>query len=291
MRLSGKGKGTAGPGALRARVPSILGTATMLFVAQAAMSPAEPAEAPSFESRAKPTPDVAAPLSAPRLASAYVAPAASPGPIAPAFKLIGVFTELGGQGSAIVVFGDDRQRGAEVGEELVPGLLLIGVQSDGVTVSHRGATYSVRLGRGLDPLQPGGAGVSSDHPKLTQAPLPLPVPAAAQIARSATNGRGSPGPSAETWRSALDDIKFAPRRNGAAVTGALVQPTSSESAQIVGLLPGDVILSVGGKRISSADAVAGIGRELASRRDALVQVQRGQRVQRLHLRGSRDALE
>jgi type II secretory pathway component PulC len=269
----------------------IVGSAALLFVAQAAMSPAEPAPASSLV-RGETNAVVAAPPSAPQPAAAALTPAASPDPNAAAFTLAGVFTETGGLGSAIIAFGDDRQRGFGVGGEIVPGVVLTGVQAEGVTVSYQGASYSILLGKRLDPLQPVGApDISGEHRKLAQAPLPLAVPATAPISGPGTSGQGASGPSAKAWRSALNDINFAPVRNGKDITGALVQPTSSESAQIVGLLAGDVIFQVRGKRIGSADAVAGIGRELTSRRDVVVQVQRGQRVKALYLRGAGDASE
>src|SRR3546814_11226051 len=54
--------------------------------------------------------------------------------------------------------------------------------------------------------------------------------------------------------SIATDVSFQPRMNGAQVSGVVVQPQGSgEAFRTAGFAPGDVIISVGGRRISRAD--------------------------------------
>lgn len=133
-------------------------------------------------------------------------------------KLFGVREDRAtGRGSAIIGTPDGAQASVAVGEEIMPGVTLTAVAFDSVTISRNGATEQIFLDQSqAAPVQP-------------QAP----VPAAA-----------ADGP----------QIQMAPRTNGGRVTGIVVQPGGSgEAFRAAGFAPGDVIVSVNGQAITSAE--------------------------------------
>ena len=69
------------------------------------------------------------------------------------------------------------------------------------------------------------------------------------------------------------------------MTGVTVQPQGSgEAFRAAGLAPGDVIVSVNGRRIRSADQARGLAGQLGGAREIVVQVERDGRVVPLRVR-------
>jgi general secretion pathway protein C len=181
-------------------------------------------------------------------------------------KLYGVReNRASGGGAAIIGLPDGQQRSFAVGEEIVPGVTLTGVSFDGVTISRGGAVEQLYLDQSR---APGAAGTPqttvapSSMPGLSFAPPPPPV---------------APG-------TTVPQIEFQPRLNGGAVTGVTVQPQGDGKAlRDAGLAPGDVITSVNGQRITSAEQARALASELRNK-DVTVEVDRAGRPVPLTIR-------
>jgi general secretion pathway protein C len=157
-------------------------------------------------------------------------------------KLYGVREDrASGRGSAIIGLPDGQQRSFAVGEEVVPGVTLTGVSFDGVTISRGGAPEQLFLDQSRAP-----GSVSGAAPPVGTAPAPglnfgTPAPPPAP-----------PPPAAATPNS--PEFQVQPRLSGGAVTGLTVQPQGSGNAfRAAGFAPGDVITSVNGQRVTSAE--------------------------------------
>ena len=181
-------------------------------------------------------------------------------------KLFGVREDrASGRGSAIVGTPDGLQRSFAVGEEIVPGVKLIAVGFDSVTIDRGGTPEQLFLDQsssatvvGTTPAPP-----TPGPPLFTPPPAPPPPPPPANAA----------------------PLQFQPRTNGGQVTGFVVQPGGSgEAFRAAGFAPGDVIVAVNGQRITSAEQ----GRSLAGQvaiSGATVEVDRGGRTVSLRVRG------
>jgi general secretion pathway protein C len=183
-------------------------------------------------------------------------------------KLYGVReNRASGGGAAIIGLPDGQQRSFAVGEEIVRGVTLTGVSFDGVTISRGGAVEQLYLDQSR---APGAAAPQSQTPvapgSITGLNFAPPPPPAA-----------APPPSAP-------QIEFQPRLDGGAVTGVTVQPQGDGSAlRGAGLAPGDVITSVNGQRITSADQARALGTELRNK-EVTVEVDRAGRTVPLKIR-------
>ena len=137
-------------------------------------------------------------------------------------KLFGVREDRAtGRGSAIIGTPDGAQASVAVGEEIMPGVTLTAVAFDSVTISRNGATEQIFLDQ------------SQAAPQAAPVRPQAPAPAAA-----------ADGP----------QIQMAPRTSGGRVTGIVVQPGGSgEAFRAAGFAPGDVIVSVNGQAIASAE--------------------------------------
>jgi general secretion pathway protein C len=190
-------------------------------------------------------------------------------------KLFGVRqNQATGRGAAIIALPDGQQRSVGVGEEIMPGVRLDAVGFDNVTISRGGAQEQLFMDQSQGTPAAGGtaAPVGSAVPAPATAPPPLPVIAVPPPA-PAQGGLGG-------------QISLQPRLNGGQVTGIVLSPEGTgEAFRAAGLQPGDVLLSVGGQRITSAAQLAGLRDQLAAP-GASVQVERGGRVTRIQLRNS-----
>lgn len=137
-------------------------------------------------------------------------------------KLFGVREDRAtGRGSAIIGLPDSEQRSFAVGEEIMPGVTLNAVEFDSVTISRNGATEQIFL---------------------DQSP---PAETVAAVA---------PASAAASPEAAARQIQFQPRLENGQVTGIVVQPAGSGDAfRAAGFAPGDVIVSVNGRRITSPE--------------------------------------
>ncbi|MFC7499654.1 type II secretion system protein N [Enterovirga sp. GCM10030262] len=172
-----------------------------------------------------------------------------------------------GGGSAIIGTPDGQQRSFAVGEEIVPGVTLTAVTFDGVTISRGGTAEQLFLDQSPPATM---VGPEASAPVVTQPSFSVPAPVPAQPASSG---------------SIASDVQFQPRMDGAEVTGVTVQPQGSgEAFRAAGLAPGDVIVSVNGRRIRSADQARGLAGQLGGAREIVVQVERDGRVVPLRVR-------
>lgn len=178
--------------------------------------------------------------------------------------LFGVnINEATGGGSAIIAGEDGIQTSYAVGDEITPGLKLVGVAFDHVLLDRGGVRESLFLD------QSGAAPVASPGAAL---PAPTPEPGAA--------GANGVSPSGEISPEALKaGVSFAPRAENGKVTGLVVQPQGDGAVfRAAGLRPGDVIRSVGGRPIGSASDAASLASQLAPGARISVEVERGASV-------------
>lgn len=183
-------------------------------------------------------------------------------------KLYGVREDrASGRGSAIISTPDGQQRNFLVGEEIVPGVTLTTVGFDSVTISRSGTAEQLFLDQSspAEVIAPQGgtapATTTTPSPGLVLPPQPTPT----VVAPPRTS-------------SIASEIQFQPRINGGQVNGIVVQPQGSGDAfRAAGLAPGDVILSVNGQRITSADQARAIAGQVGQG-DVSVQVERGGRT-------------
>ncbi len=166
-------------------------------------------------------------------------------------KLFGVRENRAtGRGSAIIGTTDGRQQSFEVGEEIVPGVTLQAVGFDGVVITRAGTAEQLFL--------------DQSPPATVVAPERSAVPA------------GVPAPAAVP--PAASQIRFEPRMEGAEITGVVVRPAGSGDAfRAAGFAPGDVILSVNGQSIRSAEDARRLAAEIGGS-EATLQVERDGRV-------------
>jgi general secretion pathway protein C len=182
-------------------------------------------------------------------------------------KLYGVReNRASGGGAAIIGLPDGQQRSFAVGEEIVPGVTLTGVSFDGVTISRGGAVEQLYLDQSRAP------GAAAAPSQTTAAPSSMPGLSFA------------PPPPAAAPTTSAPQIEFQPRLNGGAVTGVTVQPQGDGKAlRDAGLAPGDVITSVNGQRITSAEQARSLASELRNK-DVTVEVDRAGRTVPLKIR-------
>jgi general secretion pathway protein C len=201
-------------------------------------------------------------------------------------KLFGVRQDTAsGRGSAIIALPDGQQRSFAVGDEIMPGVRLEAVAFDNVTISRGGAAEQLFMDQSkgapaapgtVVPGAPGAApapGTFASPPPPQAAPPPLPMVTVPP-----------PPPAGGNLSS---QIGFAPRMNGSQVTGVVLSPQGSgEAFRAAGLQPGDVLLSVGGQRITSPAQLAALRNQFGASNNVSVQVERGGRVTRLQLRNT-----
>lgn len=195
-----------------------------------------------------------------RLAPASAAPATV---TALNIKLFGVREDRAtGRGSAIIATPDGQQRSFAVGEEIMPGVKLAAVGFDSITIDRSGALEQLFLDQSPPAPVIGGA----NGPVLAQgAPAPL--------------SRGlqpEPALPPEVVNPPLSSqLNLQPRLNRGRVAGFVVQANDDGAAlRAAGLLPGDVILSVNGQEVTSAEQAQAMATQLSGR-DIMVMVERG----------------
>jgi len=170
--------------------------------------------------------------------------------------------EATGGGSAIIAGEDGGQTSYAVGDEIAPGLKLVGVAFDHVLLDRGGARESLFLD------QSGEAPVASPA-----TPLPAPTPEiGAAAAGAAASGEMTPA-------AIKAGVGFAPRTENGRVTGIVVQPQGDGAAfRAAGLRPGDVVRSVNGRPIGSASDAASLANQLTPGARLALEVERGASV-------------
>jgi len=177
--------------------------------------------------------------------------------------LFGVnLNEATGGGSAIIAGEDGVQTSYAVGDEIAPGVKLVGVAFDHVLLDRGGTRESLFLD------QSGEAPVA--NPAL---PAPTPeVGSAAATAEGASSGVMTP----EALKAG---VGFAPRTENGRVTGLVVQPQGDGAVfRAAGLKPSDVIRSVNGRPIASAGDAASLANQFTPGARLSLEVERGASV-------------
>jgi general secretion pathway protein C len=155
-----------------------------------------------------------------------------------------------GGGSAIIAGEDGVQNSFAVGEEVAPGVILDTVAFDHVILSRGGVKESLFLDQSV-PAETVTPGTASTAPKP-----------------SAANDSG--GLNADSLQKA---VNFAPRNEGGRVTGLVLQPRDDGTMlSTAGFQPGDVVVAINGRPVSSA---ADIASQLRPGARLSVEVERG----------------
>lgn len=158
--------------------------------------------------------------------------------------------ESSGGGSAIIAGEDGVQNSYAVGEEVAPGVTLDSVAFDHVILSRGGVKESLYLDQSV--------------------PAETVNPALPTAAPSAPSEPSDVAINAETIQKS---IGFAPRNEGGRVTGLVLQPRDDGTMmRIAGFQPGDILIAVNGRTVSSA---ADIAAQLKPGARLSVEVERG----------------
>lgn len=163
--------------------------------------------------------------------------------------------EGSGSGSAIIATPDGMQASYAPGDDILPGVKLKSVAFDHVIIDRGGAEETLYLDQsGMAPIAAPEGESAFPSPDI----------------------RGSGGLTPENVRS---DIGFVPRTEGGRVTGIAVSPAGTGDAfQIAGFKPGDVIVQVNGRAISSTADIQTLTGQLAPGSRISLQVERGANV-------------
>lgn len=192
---------------------------------------------------------------------------ASQGPASATVTALGLtlfginLNEATGGGSAIIAGEDGIQTSYAVGDEIAPGVKLVGVAFDHVLLDRGGARESLFLDQSGD--------AAAVNPAT---PLPAPTPEIGTVSTGNASGEMTPA-------AIKAGIGFAPRTENGRVTGIVVQPQGDGAAfRAAGLRPGDVIRSVGGRPIGSASDAASLANQLTPGARISLEVERGASV-------------
>jgi general secretion pathway protein C len=169
-----------------------------------------------------------------------------------------------GRGSAIIALPDGVQSSYGVGEEIMPGVTLVAVAADNVTISRNGVMEQLFLDQSTP--APGAAGATPPQPVATP-------PAQPTVATPAPTPGLVPPP-----------IQLQPRVSNNQIIGLAVSPggDGGQAFRAAGFAPGDVIVSVNGLRVNSAEQALALVRQAGGQ--AAVVVDRGGRQVSLTVR-------
>ncbi|WP_422060385.1 type II secretion system protein N [Sphingopyxis sp.] len=178
-------------------------------------------------------------------------------------SLFGInINEATGGGSAIIAAEDGIQNSYAVGDEIAPGLRLVGVAFDHVILDRGGTRETLFID------QSGGADSG------TVAPLPAPTPEVGSAPAA-----GAPAGGELTPDAVKAGVGFTPRAENGKITGLVVQPQGDGSVfRAAGLRPGDVVHSVNGRPIGSASDAAALANQLTPGARLSIEVERGANV-------------
>ena len=178
--------------------------------------------------------------------------------------LFGVnINEATGGGSAIIAGEDGVQTSYAVGDEIAPGVKLVGVAFDHVLLDRGGARESLFLD------QSGDAAAATPVRALPAPTAEVGTPAAVG---TSTGGELSPD-------SLKAGVAFAPRTENGRVTGLVVQPQGDGAIfRAAGLRPGDVIRGINGRPIGSAGDAAALASQIVPGARISLEIERGASV-------------
>jgi general secretion pathway protein C len=163
--------------------------------------------------------------------------------------------ESSGGGSAIIAGEDGVQNSYAVGEEVAPSVILDAVAFDHVILSRGGVKESLYLDQSVPAETVKPAAAAKEGTPAT----PASGPASGDVALNADSLQKS--------------IGFAPRNEGGRVTGLVLQPRDDGTMlRIAGFQPGDILVAINGRPVSSA---ADIASQLRPGARLSVEVERG----------------
>jgi general secretion pathway protein C len=141
-------------------------------------------------------------------------------------KLFGVRVDSAtGRGSAIIATPDGQQSSFAVGEDVMPGVRLVKVDFDGVTIERGGASEQIFLDQSVA--------------------APLISPAGGGAAQQAGGNKLE------------DSVTFLPQTENGKVTGLILSPAGDGmNFKAWGLQRGDILRSINGKPVAQSDAAA-----------------------------------
>jgi general secretion pathway protein C len=144
--------------------------------------------------------------------------------------------ESSGGGSAIIAGEDGVQVSFAVGEEVQPGVTLFSVAFDHVVLSRGGVKESLYIDQSVP--------AETANPSATGVNQP-------------TSG-GATNDAVLNSASLQKSIAFAPRNEGGRTTGLVLSPRDDGAMlRMAGFQPGDVVVAVNGRPVSSASDIAG----------------------------------
>ncbi len=188
----------------------------------------------------------------------YPAPAAGPDAATVTSLALTVYgvrvNEASGQGSAIIAGPDGQQGSYAVGDEIQPGVTLKAVLFDHVVIDRGGVEETVFLDQSqpVTPVAPVPSPATDASPQPTAVLPPVPL----------------------TIDSLKAGIGFAPRGGNGRVTGIVVT-SRGPGFDAAGFRPGDVIIQVNGRQVSSAGDLAILQQTLAPGARISLMVERG----------------
>ncbi|WP_439532489.1 type II secretion system protein N [Polymorphobacter sp.] len=163
--------------------------------------------------------------------------------------------QASGRGSAILALSEDRQESFGVGDEILPGVRLVDVGFDSVTLDNGGKREQLFLDQ--------SAPVSDEARDAGAMPVPSPAPAV--VARLQA------------------DLSAVPRLSGTMITGWVLTPRGSGAAfAAAGLRSGDVLLRVDGQEVAALGDPAAVIRRLDAG-GVMLEIERGGQPVRLRL--------
>jgi general secretion pathway protein C len=185
------------------------------------------------------------------------APAAGPGVVTSLqLTLFGTRTDdATGRGGAIIAGPDGVQRSISVGEEIQPGVKLVGVAFDHVVIDRGGATEDLFLDQSssVTPVAPSGSTPGAATPGL---------PPQTGAGVSAANIR--------------QEIGFIPRIDAGRISGLVVRPQGSGAAfRTAGLRDGDVVTSIGGRPVGGPQDLDRVAADFKAGGNLPLTVERG----------------
>lgn len=161
----------------------------------------------------------------------------------------------GGAGSAIIAGADGIQQVYRVGDEVQPGVKLVGVAFDSVTLDRSGARELLYIDQSK--AAPDARAVVAEHPVAPPAET---------------------APGQLTVDKVRSGILFAPHAENGSVSGLEVQSAGDGSAfRTAGFEPGDIVTAVGGKAITGPADVSALVGQLKPGSSIAVTVKRGGR--------------
>lgn len=166
------------------------------------------------------------------------------------------FNEFTGGGSAILAGADGVQQSYDVGEEVMPGVVLAKVAFDHVVLSQNGTDESLYMDQSTPTETVGGEQVAQ--------------PAVPPATGAASPSSGEVKLNAITLR---DAISVAPRNAGGKVTGIVLSAKDDGTMmKNAGLAPGDIVVSINGRPVGSP---AEISAQLRPGAKLTLEVERG----------------